>query len=258
LGSSAARNAGIAQANGELLAFLDDDAVAESGWLSALAMVFQEDETIVCVGGGIELLWDVPRPAWYPQRFEGYLGSTRRFGLEQRDLSANEFLPSGNLAVRRQAIHELGNASWFDPALGHQGNRLGAHEDYWFSHQMRRYGRLVLAPAALVRHHVTAERTRRRYLLKRAYLIGVSNAELAQRMQPSSRWWLIRSAGSQIRFLCAQIPRLVGNCLAGRSEEVMTSLVLSAGRAGRIVGDLRLLLSRGVIVVESSDEESRV
>ena len=255
LGSSAARNAGIAQAKGDLLAFMDDDAVATPGWLARLANVFEEDEGIVCVGGGIELLWDVPRPGWYPPRFEGYLGGTRRFGAVQRDLAADEFLPSGNLAVRRQAVMQLGDGGWFDPALGHQGSRLGAHEDYWFSYQVRRYGRLVYAPGALVRHHVPPERATRRYLLRRAYLVDVSNAQLVQRMRPSSRWWLIRSTGSQVRFLGGQIPVLIGNCLARRPKGVMASLVLCAGRAGRIVGNLRLLLRDRSLVVEIGQGE---
>ena len=47
---SIARNLGIAQAAGELVAFIDDDAVPEPGWLHHLAAVFA-DQDIAAAGG---------------------------------------------------------------------------------------------------------------------------------------------------------------------------------------------------------------
>ena len=59
---SHARNLGIAQAAGEVVAFIDDDAVAEPLWLHHLAAVF-EDERVMSAGGtvlgrnGISVQW---------------------------------------------------------------------------------------------------------------------------------------------------------------------------------------------------------
>src|SRR5689334_302599 len=53
-----ARNAGIAISSGEIIAFIDDDAMAEPGWLDTLVDSYQ-DETVGAVGGRVI---EIPKP----------------------------------------------------------------------------------------------------------------------------------------------------------------------------------------------------
>src|SRR6266487_1120270 len=62
-GLSGARNSGIAEANGNIIAFLDDDAIAEPSWLEHL-VVYYADPRIAGVGGKIEPSWRGVRPSW--------------------------------------------------------------------------------------------------------------------------------------------------------------------------------------------------
>src|SRR5437588_5362550 len=62
-----ARNEGIAVSSGDIIAFIDDDAMAQPGWLDTLLATYQ-DETVGAVGGRIveapkphcDLLTDIP------------------------------------------------------------------------------------------------------------------------------------------------------------------------------------------------------
>lgn len=52
---SISRNIGIAMATGELIAFLDDDAIPESNWLNELAEIYIKDSRIGAAGGKVYL-----------------------------------------------------------------------------------------------------------------------------------------------------------------------------------------------------------
>lgn len=115
---SAARNLGIAQAAGEILAFIDDDAVPEPTWLGFLLEGFARDDVAAATGtvlgrNGISVQWqatdiapdgtDVPRelPA-------GGIGVVRaRSGHAVKTVGTNA-------AFRAEALRAIGG---FDPAF---------------------------------------------------------------------------------------------------------------------------------------------
>ena len=63
-GASGARNSGVALSHGEVVAFLDDDAVASANWLESLLRHFV-DSDVVGVGGGMIPLWPGCRSAGF-------------------------------------------------------------------------------------------------------------------------------------------------------------------------------------------------
>src|SRR5215207_7365051 len=65
-GLAGARNTGIAAAQGNIIAFLDDDAVAQPAWLQMLSTGY-DDPQVVGVGGLLEPLWPSGRPSWFPE-----------------------------------------------------------------------------------------------------------------------------------------------------------------------------------------------
>src|SRR5690349_8888005 len=64
-GASASRNSGVSVSHGEIVAFLDDDAVASPTWLEALLGHFAGPD-VVGVGGRLDPLWAASRPRWFP------------------------------------------------------------------------------------------------------------------------------------------------------------------------------------------------
>src|SRR3954454_17431678 len=77
-GLSGGRNTGVATATGDVVAFLDDDAVAAPGWLAAFAERF-EDPAVTGVGGLPGPRWPRgERPRWSPEDFNGVVGCSYR------------------------------------------------------------------------------------------------------------------------------------------------------------------------------------
>lgn len=64
LGLSHARNLAVEMAAGEIIAFMDDDAVATPGWLEALLDVYAIHPEAWVVGGKVLPVWDGERPVW--------------------------------------------------------------------------------------------------------------------------------------------------------------------------------------------------
>jgi glucosyl-dolichyl phosphate glucuronosyltransferase len=73
-GLSGGRKTGAELATGEVIVFLDDDAVAEPGWLQYLLEPY-DDPQVIGTGGAIEPNWQ-RRPAWFPAEFNWVVGCT--------------------------------------------------------------------------------------------------------------------------------------------------------------------------------------
>ena len=97
-GASAARNTGVAASQGELVAFLDDDAIASPRWLEALLSHFA-DPSVVGVGGRLDPLWATSRPRWFPPEFDWAVGASYRGMPESSEPVRNVW--SNNMAIRR-------------------------------------------------------------------------------------------------------------------------------------------------------------
>lgn len=174
LGLSSARNTGVRCASGEYVAFIDDDGVASASWLECVTRPFaQGGPRVGCVGGPIELVWEAPRPEWLVDKLLPVLTYLDR-GEEVRELTDGEWLFGCNMAFRASALEEVGG---FSTGLGRVGNNLLSNEEVLLQLNLstRGYGRYY-DPAALVRHHVPADRLTPEWFLSRFYWQGVSEA----------------------------------------------------------------------------------
>lgn len=159
LGASRARNLGMMEAKGEILAFTDDDAVVDAHWLTELVRAFGRAEKVVCVTGSVSpLRVDTLAQLWFATYFRG-MGDTakmkRIFSPEiveshqyYRHLMGN-LGGSVNMATTAAFLRHIGG---FDPALGPGTPTQAAEDVEVFIHANMHGGTYVYEPAALVYH----------------------------------------------------------------------------------------------------------
>jgi glycosyltransferase involved in cell wall biosynthesis len=179
LGIAHARNRGIEAARGRLVAFMDDDALADPSWLESLVAAFDaHGGEMTAVGGPVRGIWEGTRPNWLRGHLPSFL-SLLNYGPEARECRIpHEPLFGCNLATGREAALGLGG---FRPSLGRAGARLLSSDEVDFQLRLRRAGgHVYYEPRASVGHRIPAERMTRRWFLRRLYAQGVSDAVLAR------------------------------------------------------------------------------
>lgn len=238
-GLSGARNSGARAARGEVVAFLDDDAVAAPDWLEFLIEAYA-DSDVIGVGGRIDPVWPERRPAGLPPEFDWVVGCTYR-GLPT-ERSAVRNMIGANMSLRSDVLSRIGG---FSSELGRIGNRpLGCEEtELCIRAQQSLPGATILyEPRARVHHRVTPERMRWSYFHSRCYSEGLSKAAVAARAGKSD------GLASEREYALRTLPRgvlrsiseaLRGRELAGmvRSVAIITGLLVTT--VGYAVGLVR-------------------
>jgi glycosyltransferase involved in cell wall biosynthesis len=183
-GLSHARNTGIREAQGDVLAFTDDDVILEPAWLQNLTAALHNSEW-AGAGGRIVALWTRPIPSWLSTDDPRVMGPFVAFdpGTEAGPLTRPPY--GANMAFRRQVFEKHGV---FRADLGRSGNNLQGREDIEFGNRLLAAGeRLRYEPHAIVRHLVPESRMQKGYVLRWWFWYG--RTEVADSGPPSdSRW----------------------------------------------------------------------
>lgn len=178
-GVSLARNIGIRASHGTILAFTDDDALPEPGWLAGLKAAFTRTEPRAgLVGGRILPLWDKPRPRWFPASHE-FLLPVFDPGGDLAPFPQPSLPMTVNLAVDRNVIVRIGG---FHEEVGPRTGWRVSGEDSHFAWKAIEAGiPIYYQPEAVVRHRVPANRMSRRFLLGRCWREGISLLDIEEK-----------------------------------------------------------------------------
>src|SRR4051812_28322878 len=171
-GSSHARNAAIAAARAEVIAWLDDDVDPQPGWLETLVRPIIDNEADA-TGGRVLLDPSVARPDWFDEAGIGGYLTAFHIADEPRDLVAGEYFVTANVAYRTDLLRRSGG---FDTALGPRGKVQIVGEDVHTLRKVQRLGgRARYVPDAVVIHELPESRLRRDWVLRRAWWQGRSD-----------------------------------------------------------------------------------
>jgi glucosyl-dolichyl phosphate glucuronosyltransferase len=222
-GLSGGKNTGVAVAGGDIVAFLDDDAVADPDWLRHFAASFA-DPAVLGVGGLTRPRWQAPRPRWFPEEFAWVVGCTYRGMPETRAPVRN--LLGGNASFRREAF---GIAGGFRTGIGRSAGKrpLGCEEtEFCIRVSQHAPGALFLFEnRSAIWHLVPAERGRFSYFRARCYAEGLSKAQVTASVGAAD------GLSTERRYTTRVLPAGVARGLADAARGDLSGL----GRAGAIV-----------------------
>lgn len=225
-GLSGARNSGVRVATSEVVAFLDDDAVADQDWLRWIARGYA-DPNVAGVGGSIVPSWASVRPPWFPMEFDWVVGCTYK-GMPDRPSRVRNLI-GANMSFRSDLFEAIGG---FRSGIGRIGTvPVGCEETEFCIRVRQRYPMAVFHydPRARISHFVPASRANWSYFVRRCYAEGRSKTAISRHVGASD------ALATERRYTTRTLPAGVVREL---SDSVRHADVAALSRGASIIAGL--------------------
>lgn len=248
IGLSHARNLGWKNSRGEIIAFIDDDAIPVIGWMEAYAKAFSDikpDPAIV--GGKIEPDWEAPKPKWYPDK-KKYLLGIYDIGDEIMPFPEPDLPVGANFAVLGSVLENFGG---FDGRVGFNESRkksMVAGEDSLIGMRVREAGYpIYYHPKAKVFHCISAKKMTRKYFVRRNYWEGVTYVMLKNCLDAMDHKWLLGLFFWHFKKIFKQFQLVVKKFFIGNKSpsEMMLHVSQLAYSIGICIKSVQLLVNKG-------------
>ena len=175
------RNLALREADADIVAFIDDDAYPDENWTKEIKSLFSNSDVI---GGGGFVKPIFERKTRIPFELYWLFGCT--YFLTDEDLMQTRNPIGCNMAVRRENALEI---EGFDESMGRSfGILLSGEETDFFIKLCDRYPNkeIMYDSSLIVNHHVSKNRIKFRYFLKRSFYEGVTKKYLKKKRKKTT------------------------------------------------------------------------
>lgn len=182
-GLSHARNCGIREAKGDILVYVDDDAVVNKAYLKTYAEFFDRNLEAAAAGGPIVPIYETQEPEWMSHYTRMLLTGALDFGPKEREFPRNAFPGGGNVAYRKSVFDRIG---LFNVELGRKGDSLiGAEEKDLFDKMNSLGMKFYYLPNAILYHIIPERKLTEEYFNRLSLGIGQSERYRTQSISKS-------------------------------------------------------------------------
>ena len=174
-GLSAAKNRGIKEAKGDIIVYIDDDALVDQWYLRTYAEWFAtHPETMAC-GGPIEPLYETSEPDWMTPYTKALLTAWMNYGEKVREYPRGRYPGGGNVAYRKEVFEQVGG---FNTALGRKGgNLMGSEEKDIFDKMHTLNMQILYLPEPILHHCIPQAKLEKPYFDRLTLQMGISERQ---------------------------------------------------------------------------------
>lgn len=240
IGLSVARNTGVKNSHGNIIAFTDDDVCVSKTWAENILEVYK-NSNVLCAGGEVKMtnMGIVKDKKWLTNYFLRFLFPTE-FPEHTDQIIAPYFLVGANISFRKDVFEKYG---LFDKKLGRIARKLLSCEDTEFVGRLPRES-IFFVKNAEVYGEIDKKRLNKKYMLKRLYWQGYSDFIFVQKVgidrffdkyEVKFGWNFLKFAFSKsfhfrfFEFVCI-IARCVGFYASKKNESKYNLLSFDSGK----------------------------
>lgn len=196
-GLSYARNCGIRESKGDVIVYVDDDALVNRDYLHTYADFFAQNPTVAAAGGPILPQYDgCEEPAWMSHYTRQLVTGKLYLGKKERAFPRGAFPGGGNAAYRRSVFDEVG---LFDVELGRKGSSLiGAEEKDLFDKMTSRGMKFHYLPTAILYHLIPPHKLTDDYFRRLTH--GIGQSERYRTLQISHKKYRVRLMKEAVKW----------------------------------------------------------
>jgi glycosyltransferase involved in cell wall biosynthesis len=176
IGLSHARNSGVLNSRGEIIAFLDDDVIPSNDWLNSLIEAHKKYNAL-CIGGPVVFKKKkLVLPRWFNDYYLRFL-LPPKFPRYSCKITKPFYLIGANMSFKRNAFKKYG---LFDESLGRKGTCLLSGEDTEFIIRFEPDD-IFFESRALVFSEIKSDRISHYFFIKRIFWQAVSEARIVKK-----------------------------------------------------------------------------